>query len=608
MKSVLPNRPGRIAALLGFFLVVAVTGFSAEKRVWVQYQSGAKGPVMAALAGAGGRVHYEFDNLGAIAVSLPEQALAGLSRNPNVAFVEPDPIRMLSGQTTPYGIDMVEASTVQSAGVDGSGIVVGVIDSGVFASHEDFAGLSLAGEPSGNPTTTEAAWNRDRDSHGTHVVGTIAAQNNALGVIGVAPGVSEIYMVKVFGDTGNWIYSSTLVQACNNAANNGGAKIISMSLGGGTPSSTEQAGMDALYNSGVLLIAAAGNAGNTTISYPAGYSSVMSVAAVDSTKTVADFSQKNATVEIAAPGVGVLSTVSYRNAALTVDSTSYMAGALEKTKQATASGILVDGGRATSTNSSWSGKVVLVERGDISFRDKVTNVEKSGGKAAIIYNNEPGGFSGTLGGGKPLKIPAISITQEDGIALIAMTGQTANVSTVANIDVSGYDYFDGTSMATPHVSGVAALVWSANSGATAAQVRQALSSTAEDLGATGRDNSYGYGLVNAQAAVDAITGVEPPPPPPPPPPGEDLVISEETANSTHPKNGSFNVTWLTNVPATSDVTINGSIYPDPDPGLVTSHVRAFRGSRGATYTITVTSTDANGNTTTSAAFDFTVPN
>ncbi|HVE87272.1 MAG TPA: S8 family serine peptidase, partial [Myxococcales bacterium] len=69
---------------------------------------------------------------------------------------------------------------------------------------------------------------------------------------------------------------------------------------------------------------------------------------------------------------------------------------------------------------------------------------------------------------------------------------------------SGYEAWDGTSMATPHVSGVAALIWSAYPTKTATQVRAALQNTARDLGAAGRDNAYGYGLVQAKAALDYL--------------------------------------------------------------------------------------------------------
>jgi serine protease len=596
------TRPARLFSFLASLFLLNALGW-ADSRVFVQYAPGAKGPVVAALAGAGGRLHYEFDHLNAVAVTLPEQALAGLSRSPNVVLIEEDPIRVISGQTTPYGIEMVQAPAAILAGATGAGIVVGVIDSGVFADHQDFVGLPLNGEPKGDKSV-ETTWNRDRDSHGTHVVGTIAAANNTTGVVGVAPGLTGIYMVKVFGDTGNWIYSSTLLTAVQRAVSSGGARIVSMSLGGGVQSSTERDGLQSIYNSGVLLIAAAGNGGNTKTSYPAGYPSVMSVAAVDQALALASFSQRNSTVEIAAPGVGVLSTVSYRNAALKVGTTDYIASALENTAQAAASGLLVDGGRA-ATAGVWAGKVVLVERGDNSFADKVANVKSGGGVAAIIYNNVAGGFSGTLGT-TPSTIPAIALTREDGLALLeGSIGQNADVSTVAGVDVSGYDYFDGTSMATPHVSGVAALIWSKYPHAKNAQVRDALIKSARDLGVTGRDDSFGWGLVQAAAALTKLgelagsgsgggggggsTDTTGP------------VISNLKSVVTNAKNGSFTISWNTDEPARSSVTLSpGGVYSSST--FATTHTFSFRGTKGAQYTYSVTSTDAAGNTSTSGSF------
>lgn len=601
MKRFLPSRPGRLCALLGLFLVSTVLGWS-ESRVWVQYEPGAKGAVMSVLKSANGRIHYEFDNINAVAVSLPEQALAGLSRNPNVALVEEDPIRVMSAETVPYGVEMVFAPEAIAAGATGSGIIVGVIDSGVFAAHEDFAGLALAGEPGGDPDTTQTAWNRDRDSHGTHVVGTIAAANNTKGVVGVAPGVGGIYMVKVFGDTGNWVYSSTLLAAVQRAvASNGGkAKIVSMSLGGGAKSRTEENGLKQIYNSGVLLIAAAGNAGNGSTSYPAGYSSVMSVAAVDSSEAHATFSQTNSTVEISAPGVGVLSTVSYRNAALSVGGTSYIASAMEFAGQANVSGALVDGGRAPSPGS-WAGKVVLVERGDNSFADKVSNVQAGGGVAAIIYNNVDGGFSGTLGSAGSW-IPAISVTRADGQDLLTKVGQTASVSTVASIDVSGYDYFDGTSMATPHVSGVAALIWSKYASATNQQVRQALNDTAKDLGSPGRDNTFGNGLVQASAALtrlgQIVGGGNPPPTGDTAPP----EIGDITGAPAKGKAGTFAISFTTSEPATCLVIVDG--VGQATTPLGTDHSVKVRGTLGDTYSGTVTATDAARNVSAPKDWDY----
>jgi serine protease len=467
------------ALLLGLAMTVGASASLAQQgankeRVWVQFKDGSKAQVQRALQGAGGEIHHAFDGINAFAVSLPSQAIDGIRNNPNVKLVEADPIRKPMGQVQPYGIGMVQAPEVWATGNTGTGITVCVIDSGIHAAHEDFQGVNLVG---GYPT----GWNTDTCGHGSHVAGTIAAKNNNVGVVGVNTGGISLYTVKVFdGASCGWSYSSTLVDAANRCAN-AGAKVINMSLGGSFSSQTENSAFQNLYSQGVLSIAAAGNGGNTQHSYPASYSSVVSVAAVDSTKTLASFSQRNNQVELAAPGVGVLSTVPFVSATTSVDGVSYIVSALEFTHQGTGSGALVNGGRCTSAGS-WSGRTVLCERGDISFADKVNNAFAGGAAAVIIYNNAPGGFSGTLGSAGPA-IPAVSMSQEDGQYLVAnKIGVTASVSTVPDNQGNGYAYYDGTSMATPHVAGVAALIWSANPGWSNQQIRDALAVTAEDLG------------------------------------------------------------------------------------------------------------------------------
>lgn len=502
----------KLALALGLGLSVAVSAVSAQagpdpNRVWVKFKPGARANVEAALRQSGGNIHFSFDQLGAFAVTLPPQAIEGIRRNPNVELVEADAPRYPSGQVVPYGIDMVQArdvwdvnrdGTVDAGAPDGSGVTVCVIDSGIHRGHEDLVGLNYSGGyPSG--------WDSDTCGHGSHVAGTIAAANNAAGVVGVSPGGVSLHILQVFnGSSCGWSYSSSLIDAANRCAS-AGAKVINMSLGGSTASTTERNGFDNLYAQGVLSIAAAGNAGNTSLSYPASYDSVVSVAAVDSTKTVASFSQKNSQVELAAPGVGVLSTVPFVTASVSAGGQSFLAEALEGTFQGQGSGALADGGRCTASNTGWAGKVVLCERGDISFADKVNFVAASGGAAAIIYNNVSGGFSGTLGGTGPA-MPAVSTSQEDGQVLLGLGATTATVNTVPSNAGNGYSYYDGTSMATPHVAGVAALVWSANPAWTNADIREALAVTAEDRGSAGRDTSYGWGIVRAKAALDYLNG------------------------------------------------------------------------------------------------------
>jgi subtilisin family serine protease len=134
-----------------------------------------------------------------------------------------------------------------------------------------------------NTTAGTGWWYTDENHHGTHVAGTIAAINNSgVGVVGVNPNKQlKLHIVKVFGAAG-WAYSSTLATAANKCGA-AGANVISMSLGGGAKSITEQKAFDSLQTKGVLSIAAAGNDGNTVVSYPAGYASVMMVGA--STRT-----------------------------------------------------------------------------------------------------------------------------------------------------------------------------------------------------------------------------------------------------------------------------------------------------------------------------------
>jgi len=484
-----------LLVLLGVSLISY--GQPERVRVYVEFERFSPQAV-AAVRAAGGTVHYEFPQQNAVAATLPKAAIQGLLHNPNVVNIEDDPVREPYAQTTPYGIPMVQADQVTY----GSGMKVCIIDSGYSMQHEDLQNSGVSTSPdsgTGDPLV-------DGCGHGSHVAGTIAALNNGVGVVGVIPtGTLNLHIVKVFGDSCSWTYSSTLVNAANKCRD-AGAKVISMSLGGSFKSRTEEMAFNQLYSQGILSVAAAGNGGNTQKSYPASYPSVISVAAIDSNKVVADFSQKNDAVELAAPGVAVLSTVPWLETdTLTVGGTTYNGNWIEFAARGSATGALVNGGLCNSAGS-WSGKVVLCERGSISFFDKVSNVEAGGGVAAVIYNNASGNFIGTLGAGNSSDIPAISLSQEDGQFLVANSlGQSGTVVSDRDEPGSGYEAWDGTSMATPHVSGVAALVWSNHLTCTNDQIRTALQNTAEDLGAAGKDNSYGYGLVRAAAANTAAS-------------------------------------------------------------------------------------------------------
>ena len=490
-----------------------------SSRVIVGLKAGAEGQARAAVAAARGRVALELPSVAAVAVELPSAAVAALSRNPNVAYVEEDARRYplaltspstapyASGQLEPWGIRAVQAHLLPLGDSQTGNRKVCIIDSGYAMGHEDLPGTSsnrVSGY-SGN-----LAWDKDGDGHGTHVAGTIAALNNGTGVVGVnAGGNLNLFIVRVFGDDGKWAYASTLVDAATRCQN-AGANVVSMSLGGSLSSRTEQSKFDQLLAANILPIAAAGNGGNTRVSYPAGYASVMSVAAVDVNNLKADFSQANKDVEISAPGVGVLSTVPTGKGllgSLDVGGLAVESFPMEGSPQLSRSGTLFNFGLGDAVNAGAAGKVCLVARGSIDFSTKVSNCQASGGVGAVIYNNAPGAFSGTLGD-VVTGIPSVSISQEDGNALLGRTGQ----ATALSVGAANHAYYDGTSMATPHVSAVAALVWSyfnsqvTTSGrtCTATQLRNSLNKSAKDLGVAGRDNSYGFGLVQARAAYDRI--------------------------------------------------------------------------------------------------------
>ncbi|KAL3807358.1 hypothetical protein ACHAXA_011490 [Cyclostephanos tholiformis] len=304
-----------------------------NSRVFIKFAHDKRESVAKALRATGGAFHYGFDmidTLNTFVVSLPTKMLDSLTNISGIDLIEEDPIRYLGpivtatndnelfhrrrathGQTVPYGIDMVEARDVWDVDRDGvvdegaptgSNKTICIIDTGLKLSHEDLQGISATGYD----VNAALPWNQDSTGHGTHVAGIIAAVNNHLGVVGVTPGTASLHIIRVFDESGKF-YSSDLVDAARQCAN-AGANIISVSVGGYTPSQTESNFFGNLTAQGILSIAAAGNTGNDQVEYPAAYPSVVSVGAIDSKKVVASFSKRNSHVDVVAPGVDILST------------------------------------------------------------------------------------------------------------------------------------------------------------------------------------------------------------------------------------------------------------------------------------------------------------
>jgi subtilisin family serine protease len=494
----------RAAIVAGFVAaVVAAPAFAAPdqgSRVIVKFKAGALAQGKAEVAKRGGTVLVDLSEVDALAVRVSPKALAALKASRNVEFVEADHPQYAFGitpasETVPYGITMVQADQTSDAGAGNRKLCI--IDSGIDGTHPDLQGIPMAGQN----FTTSGVWNSDELGHGTHVAGTIAAVGgNGIGVVGVAPHQQlNLYIAKVFDATGS--ASSSTVAKAMLACSKAGANVISMSLGSGTPNQLQKIVVRVLAGRNVLMVAAAGNAGTSAISYPAGFPEVISVAAIDGAKNKASFSQFNADVEIAAPGVGVLSTVPVGTGIelrVVVGGVTYGALPMAGTPGAVATAALYNFGLGTAVDNGASGKVCLIQRGNIAFSDKVLNCQNSGGVAAIIYNNIPGPLNGTLNN-VPTLIPSIGVSDVDGASMLAVVGRSATVDT-ANQFITDYAYYDGTSMATPHAASVAAVVWSQNPTCTAAQLRTSLNNSALDLGTVGRDDNYGFGLIQGQAA------------------------------------------------------------------------------------------------------------
>jgi subtilisin family serine protease len=245
------------------------------------------------------KVGYESQTKSA---SISENVAAVL--NLELTAVTGDPGTGDSSQVTTWGISKIQAPAAWNIAT-GNGAGVCVADTGIDKSHEDLAyvaGMNFTGGgPFSNPQNSSYG---DGNGHGTHVAGTIAALDNSVGVIGVAPD-AHLYVAKVLDDNGSgWI--SQIVNGLRWCADQPGVHVINMSFGGGDSTTLSDA-IKYAANAGVVLIAASGNSGASQPGFPARYDEVIAVGAANDSDQIASFSNRGE--EVNAPGVGVLSTV-----------------------------------------------------------------------------------------------------------------------------------------------------------------------------------------------------------------------------------------------------------------------------------------------------------
>jgi subtilisin family serine protease len=342
-----------------------------------------------------------------------------------------------------WNIKAIEASGAWDAGFDGSGVRVAVIDGGIYSAHQDLDGnLDVAASRSFVPGF---AFNQDVGTfwHGTHVAGIIAAEDNSLGTIGVAPRATIIGVKALHNGSGSFgaVIAAILYASTPLSEGGAGADIINMSLGATFPRGGGNTGAGP-------LIAALNKAVN--------------------------FAARN-TLVISAAG----------NNALDLDHS----GSFISVPAQSGSGIAV---AATGP----VGYAVGYPNGATNFR-RLASYTNFGNSA--IWVAAPGGDGVFTPTNQLCSIPAVpagSVTVPCFVFdFVISTARGAAASTTT------YAFASGTSMAAPAASGVAALIKQRFPDISVGALKNRLAQSADDEGQNGHDPSYGRGFVNARRAV-----------------------------------------------------------------------------------------------------------
>jgi len=332
--------------MLKFFQVVSIVFlplFSLAqnaKRVVIVDSDLAK--VESLIASEKGILHKHLKYQNGLVASLSEPALKKLNEKfPRIRIEEDFEVKLLGAkisgrpsggtvqpaQVVPWGIAAIQAPQAHAHN-RGAGVVVCVVDTGIQSNHPDLLGQVVGGE---NFVIIKGKINPEQHSddngHGTHVAGTIAALQNSIGVVGVAP-EAKLLAMKVLNRQGSG-YTSDVAEGVRACAAKG-AQILSMSLGSASDSTLLREAVQEVAAAGLKIVAAAGNEA-TQVSYPAAYPEALAISAVDAQGGFASFSNFGPEVDYAAPGVSVYSTTygsSYATYSGTSMATPHAAGVI----------------------------------------------------------------------------------------------------------------------------------------------------------------------------------------------------------------------------------------------------------------------------------------
>ncbi len=519
------------------------------------------------------RERFRFDGLvHGLTVRMDSAELPKLAKLEHVRAVYPvgntsmPKITHTSEPQLATALGMTGADTVQNElGFDGTGIKIGIIDSGIDLEHPDFAGRIIGGfdfvgdaydsnnpdlPPVPEPGEGSRPGGDDCGGHGTHVAGIAAAggDNTTGAARGVAPG-ALLSAYRVFGCDGS-TSDDVIVQAIERAYEDG-MDVVNLSLGSnnGWPQDFLSLALSRVLDLGMIPVASAGNNGRSgtwTVGSPAAGENVITVASYDNLFTR---SKKLELPDGTAAGYSVLS------------------GAPQAPTDGTSEAIVYVGrGCAADTYvAEPTGKVALITRGACGFNEKYQRAFDAGAVGVIIENNAPGGFAGTLGGESDRGF-GISISQESGAALRALitagspafirwTDEVLNepnptgdlISAFSSYGLApdlalkpeigapgglirstwpldredgesaGYAVLSGTSMSSPYVTGAVALLLQARPDIAPTQVRGVLQNTAEPKAWFGDRtvdvldsvHRQGAGMIRIDRAVQSSTVVSP---------------------------------------------------------------------------------------------------